>query len=831
MANLSENPQWVDGIYQIETSDPVVGGPDGVSNRQAKELASRTRYLKEEQEKTGSDLATHVAAADPHTQYAPKVNPSFTGTPKAPTPATDSNSQQVATTAFVRSALAGLVGSAPASLDTLNELAAALNNDPNFSTTVINLLSEKLSAEKNGEDILDKNAFVRNLGLDSAKNNAVVVKNIHDFGARDDCVEAKQAIATNNYNAFLLAIKNRPCRVFFPYTNTGCYKFDGVSADLDLEGVEIVVDPGVYFYTPNDNNRNIIRRPGGKINRFTKIQVDGESRFVHGIGPHAERHPAEKELADSVNSGESHIPQALNFINDSATTFKLNGVWPKVALLPTTDEFSIAENSTIFPSPDATFWGSMFPAVVGDTVLASCRDGGKYSCVFIETVNGWVLVRYTRETRSVTVSRSNNGVFSETNHIWDDGIVPSYYFDNAIIGGHIIGETSVGIIVNGTVILRVDTDSAILSVGWANGYGQNNLCTISDPIMMRGKKLHGLPLINIICIGDSTGDRNVTIYSQFDYAMKYYAGLGGGQVAKLTNLASSGDTSSQQAQRLLATDISGYTFCLIQVGINNIQQQKGVSSFLADIESMIDYCRRFKVEPIVGIPAMFYTRNDIRTAGISTDHLGQPSAKSELGSLYRLGLIRLCANKNVMLSSSGDSNGVVSPRLLGLEGVDPMMMDNIHQTAFGSMLMGMAWARTMASYFIKNGRETKRKDSLIGPRSASVARLSARYFSAGGGGDVPQTPLYSISDDGKLITLSYYLSRGTADWSGDVIVGKLPARLRPMTDQRFLTQGTNSGIIPVGGLVSVVITRNGDIRLLGATNDCYFVPFNITYSI
>ncbi|WP_334311397.1 phage tail fiber protein [Pectobacterium sp. A5351] len=145
MANLSENPQWVDGIYQIETSDPVVGGPDGVSNRQAKELANRTRYLKKEQEKTGSDLATHAAAADPHTQYAPKDNPTFTGTPKAPTPATDSNSQQVATTAFVKSVAAALVNGAPAALDTLQELAKAMGNDPNFSATVLGELAKKLS--------------------------------------------------------------------------------------------------------------------------------------------------------------------------------------------------------------------------------------------------------------------------------------------------------------------------------------------------------------------------------------------------------------------------------------------------------------------------------------------------------------------------------------------------------------------------------------------------------------------------------------------------------------------------------------------------------------
>nr|WP_224072030.1 hypothetical protein [Pectobacterium polaris] len=140
MANLSENPQWVDGIYQIETSDPVVGGPDGVSNRQAKELASRTSYLKKEQEKTGSDLATHAAAADPHTQYAPKANPTFTGTPKAPTPATDSNSQQVATTAFVRS-----VG------------------------------ATKLAKDQNGADILDRELFNRNLGSSRAYSSSIPI--------------------------------------------------------------------------------------------------------------------------------------------------------------------------------------------------------------------------------------------------------------------------------------------------------------------------------------------------------------------------------------------------------------------------------------------------------------------------------------------------------------------------------------------------------------------------------------------------------------------------------------------------------------------------------
>lgn len=47
MGNLAETSQWEPGIYQIETTDPVVGGPDGIDNVQAKQLANRTQYLKE----------------------------------------------------------------------------------------------------------------------------------------------------------------------------------------------------------------------------------------------------------------------------------------------------------------------------------------------------------------------------------------------------------------------------------------------------------------------------------------------------------------------------------------------------------------------------------------------------------------------------------------------------------------------------------------------------------------------------------------------------------------------------------------------------------------
>ena len=74
---------------------------------------------------------------------ANRHNPTFTGTVKAPTPASDSNDTSVSTTAWVRQAIAELVDSSPETLDTLSEIAAALGNDPNFATTITNQLAGK----------------------------------------------------------------------------------------------------------------------------------------------------------------------------------------------------------------------------------------------------------------------------------------------------------------------------------------------------------------------------------------------------------------------------------------------------------------------------------------------------------------------------------------------------------------------------------------------------------------------------------------------------------------------------------------------------------------
>ncbi|ELM7338759.1 prophage tail fiber N-terminal domain-containing protein [Salmonella enterica] len=129
---------------------------------------------------------------------APLDSPAFTGTPTTPTPPDDAKGLQTANAEFVRKLIAALVGSVPESLDTLQELADALGNDPNFATTVLNKLAGKqplddtltalsgksvdglieyvglretinraagaLQKDRNGADIPDKKQFARTIG-------------------------------------------------------------------------------------------------------------------------------------------------------------------------------------------------------------------------------------------------------------------------------------------------------------------------------------------------------------------------------------------------------------------------------------------------------------------------------------------------------------------------------------------------------------------------------------------------------------------------------------------------------------------------------------------
>lgn len=136
MGKITEQSQWEDDVYLIEKQDKVLGGELGVINVQAKQLANRTKYLKDQLDTVNRD----------RTGYAPKASPAFTGIPTAPTANQNTSNTQVATTEFVKTAIAALVGSAPAALDTLEELARALAGDANLKSTLLAEIGKKANA-------------------------------------------------------------------------------------------------------------------------------------------------------------------------------------------------------------------------------------------------------------------------------------------------------------------------------------------------------------------------------------------------------------------------------------------------------------------------------------------------------------------------------------------------------------------------------------------------------------------------------------------------------------------------------------------------------------
>ena len=99
------------------------------------ELETKVEAVQTDVDGNESDADTAIALR------ATINSPTFTGTPAAPTASAGTNTTQLATTAFVTTAVANTIESAPGALDTLNELAAALNDDANFSTTVTNLIN------------------------------------------------------------------------------------------------------------------------------------------------------------------------------------------------------------------------------------------------------------------------------------------------------------------------------------------------------------------------------------------------------------------------------------------------------------------------------------------------------------------------------------------------------------------------------------------------------------------------------------------------------------------------------------------------------------------
>lgn len=135
------------GLMAPAQHTKVAGIADGATaNATDAQLRDRSTHTGTQAASTISDPLSFPVSTAQQTALDLKANlasPALTGTPTAPTAAAATNTTQIATTAFVRTEVANLVAASPGALDTLDELAAALGDDPNFATTIATSLGTK----------------------------------------------------------------------------------------------------------------------------------------------------------------------------------------------------------------------------------------------------------------------------------------------------------------------------------------------------------------------------------------------------------------------------------------------------------------------------------------------------------------------------------------------------------------------------------------------------------------------------------------------------------------------------------------------------------------
>lgn len=188
---------------------------------------------------------------------APLASPTFTGTPKVPTAPVGDNSLHAANTAFVQLTVAALVASSPAALDTLKELADAINNDPNFATTMLNALAGKANKATTlgGYGITDGATKTEvNAKVDSA-GAAEVARDI-GFRARASLPPATSGV---NFNAIV---------------TPGCHEYIVYGTHANGPGVAAYFYVEVYEYGGNTLTQRLIPYTA-KGGTYTRNRYDG----------------------------------------------------------------------------------------------------------------------------------------------------------------------------------------------------------------------------------------------------------------------------------------------------------------------------------------------------------------------------------------------------------------------------------------------------------------------------------------------------------------------------------------------------------------------------
>ena len=604
---------------------------------------------------------------------------------------------------------------------------------------------------------------------------------IRDFGGRDDW---DGSTGTNIHTALnrIRAAYPNGVTVHFPKMGTGVYRIDGTTWTDGAEGYTLDIDAGVTF-SVNGGPFPIFTR-GVRANRGVMLKSDSGIDF--NVGKNTYRRLDEKDafLAPELDRPVTSLIDArnLSFVDTGWNS------WVGSAFTP-----------PAVTSDTVTFTPGWMSAAL---CYAPARPGDQFQASFAAASFTGDLIAGVMTDAGLSIVRQNTTGGSYLNNNPSPRIGPNkpaldtagvaYNFANALVAVRIHSARSYSVLCNGVEVLRVeDAGGNILGAGFGGAINQNaGQLQIYGWSKTNGLKTMGTRPLKVVTVGDSITDGNV--WGNWpDYMRQYLAGFCGAQFADIKNIASSGQTSLQQLWTLQNEAINGYDYALILVGTNDIQMEQSATDMVNNILAMVTYCRNAGVKPIVGIQPIWYGQVQSGGKGVATSNY-------EKGAVYRAAMIRALGNAGVDINymTMGDMGAVIA-QWRSIPGADSVVVDNIHPTAYGRMLLGFAWAKALAAQLAQTPNKTLKP-----------AAIPAAWLKAGIGG----TRAPNIQITGDMLSFVGDINF-PASSAANTQLFTLPEIYRPLANMLFTVPAIDGATSATVGMTVVNINSSGIVSL------------------
>jgi hypothetical protein len=328
-------------------------------------------------------------AGQAQSYYAPISSPNFTGTPLAPTAPSATNTTQIATTAFVRGEITNLVNSAPTTLDTLSELAAALGNDPNFATTTASLIG--LKAPINNPSFtgtVNLGSSVATGSVSSALNSASLAGQPGSYYYPASSITAASVVyATNagnslttsqtNFSTLTISSSNVATQA---YVNNQGYLISSGSISTASNSASLGGQPASYYYPSVSITTASVAYATNAGNSTSTSQTNFSSLTISGSGVATQNYVNNKFFYETIpfsvtGSVSTAGPWDYRFYNDTGGTRSINGVRASVGTAPSGSAMIIDVRKNGITGENSIFTASGISISSGSTTSGLISSG------------------------------------------------------------------------------------------------------------------------------------------------------------------------------------------------------------------------------------------------------------------------------------------------------------------------------------------------------------------------------------------------------------------------------------------------------------------------